>query len=150
MENQLIQTNIDYDEFWNTSDVTYYTFRRYLRANDVKSIRYRDADCWCPQHPSHHPGICDQLPPPGAGIGSHSDPDHHYPGAATGNEKSEPMISSSDGGPVMAMEQFVVQSSDRGETLAQLQLPQKRLKSSIVGAWQSVQKALRNEIQIEI
>ena len=28
-----------------------------------------------------------------------------YPGAATGNEKSEPMISSSDGGPV----QFVVQ-----------------------------------------
>ena len=36
-------------EFWNTSDVTYYTFRCYLRANDVKSIRYRDADCWCPQ-----------------------------------------------------------------------------------------------------
>ena len=50
------------------------------------------------------------------------------------------MISSSDGGPVMAMEQFVIQ----------LQLPQKRLKSSIVGAWQSVQKSLRNEIQIEI
>ena len=108
MENQLIQTNIDHGEFWITSDVTYYTFRCYLRANDVKSIRYRDADCWCPQHPPHHPGICDQLPPPGAGIGSHSAPDH-YPGAATGNEKSEPMISSSDGGPVMAMEQFVVQ-----------------------------------------
>ena len=60
------------------------------------------------------------------------------------------MISSSDGGPVMAMEQFVVQSSDRGQSLAQLQLPQKRLKSSIVGAWQSVQKALRNDFQIEI
>ena len=58
-------------------------------------------------HP-HQPGICDQLPPPGAGIGSHSAPDH-YREAATGNEKSEPMISSSDGGPVMAMEQFVVQ-----------------------------------------
>ena len=43
-----------------------------------------------------------------------------------------------------------VRGSDRGQPLAQLQLPQKRLKSSIVGAWQSVQKALRNEIQIEI
>ena len=25
---------------------------------------------------THHPGICDQLPPPGAGIGSHSGSDH--------------------------------------------------------------------------
>ena len=39
-----------------------------------------------------------------------------------------------------------VRGSDRGQSLAQLQLPLKRLKSSIVGAWQSVQKALRNEI----
>ena len=90
------------------------------------------------QHPPHHPGICDQLPPPGAGIGSHSAPDH-YREAATGNEKSERMNSSSDG-------YGAVRGSDRGQPLAQLQLPQKRLKSSIVGAWQSVQKALRNEI----
>ena len=60
------------------------------------------------------------------------------------------MISSSDGGPVMAMEQFVVQIAVSPQSLAQLQLSLKRLKSSIVGAWQSVQKALRNEIQIEI
>ena len=54
-ENLLIQTNIDYGGFWNTSDVIYYTFRCYVWANDVKSIRYRDADCWCPQHPPHPP-----------------------------------------------------------------------------------------------